>query len=470
MSSMPFLLHRKFYLVIFFLACIPTWFVISLGISTPFDEMAHFDYADKLAHFEVPEVNEQYGQRTLRIVACQINDPGEAWAGVRDCSAKTINPDVAPFQGQSSATSYSPTYYVFVAVNYRLCDITLGEVANVSPLTCMRLANSLLAGLSAVLLVGIAAMLGFPLLASSAAALISVNSPALIQQFATVNSDAGAVFSIIGCLFMAIYLPRKRRSQNKPLFESLSPRDYFFNTTTIMFVLSCSILISMKETSLLILPTASILFTRMIFKNHTTRDSLNLRFFNLNFFYLSNLAVISAVTFCVGLVRWSQPKIRGVGGEDWMVIALKGDGSLTIEALLRPVKDLFSSSSQLVWPRFDDEIAMSLSLFLSSLFVAALFLGSLDLHRQKVRRVELTKILGQSLQAGVLTLPIMVVLLGLLSWKLTGMVISQPRYYLPATSVFTALVLVFLFSLARSRAVIFSFSLFSLLLSVSYFA
>lgn len=470
MSSMPSLVQRKFYLIIFFLACIPTWFAISLGISTPFDEMAHFDYADKLAHFEVPKVNEQYGQRTLRIVACQKDDPGEAWAGIRDCSAKTINPDAAPFQGQSSATSYSPTYYLFIAANYRMCDLTFGKVANVSPLTCMRLANSLFAGLSAVLLVGIGVMLGLPLLASSVAALISINSPALIQQFATVNTDAGAVFSIIGCLFLAVYLPRRRDSRKNPQIEPIRLSEYLFNSSTILFIASCSLLISMKETSLLVLPTASVLFTRMTLKNRTNRDTLNFKFFNLNFFYFFNLVVVSAVTFCVGLVRWSQPKVRGVGGEDWMVIALKGDGSLTLEALLRPVHDLFSSSSQLVWPRFDDEIAMSLSLFLSSLFVASLFLGSLDLRREKARRVELTKIMGQTLQAGVLTLPVMVVLLGLLSWKLTGMVISQPRYYLPATSVFTALVLVFLFSLARSKAVIFSFSLFSLLLSVAYFA
>jgi hypothetical protein len=38
--------------------------------------MAHFDYADKLAHLEIPKVNEQYGQRVLRMIACQEEDPG----------------------------------------------------------------------------------------------------------------------------------------------------------------------------------------------------------------------------------------------------------------------------------------------------------------------------------------------------------------------------------------------------------
>ena len=138
--------------MIFVFACLPTWISISMGIGTPFDEIAHFDYADKLAHLELPKVNELYGQRTLRIIACQKKDPGIAWAGVRTCDATVINAAAAPFNGQSSATSYSPTYYSVIAINYQICINSLGKVISISALTCMRISNSLLAGVSAVLL------------------------------------------------------------------------------------------------------------------------------------------------------------------------------------------------------------------------------------------------------------------------------------------------------------------------------
>src|SRR6476469_6460901 len=76
-----------------------TWavvaFVVTVGIAifgvskapgTPFDEAAHLDYIDKLAHGDMPQVYESYGQTVLGELACD-NPRGEAWAGLEPCGS-----------------------------------------------------------------------------------------------------------------------------------------------------------------------------------------------------------------------------------------------------------------------------------------------------------------------------------------------------------------------------------------------
>jgi hypothetical protein len=460
---------KKWYFIIFLLSCIPTWVSIALGIGTPFDEMAHFDYADKLAHLELPKVNEQYGQRTLRIIACQEDDPGVAWAGVRDCDAPIINSSAAPFNGQSSATSYAPTFYGLTAINYRICDSTLGRAIDLAPLTCMRIANSMFSGATAITLVAIGTLVGFPVVAASAAALIALNSPALIQQFATVNTDAGAAFAIAGSIYAGIWFGKRQRIFVNGYWP-VSLNKNLLNLNVFFYVLVLTFLISIKETSILILPTATLLFYRFgsCTISSDTADNSEPKGLPQQFLLLCSFLVTGVIALSVGFLRWVQPHWRGTGGEDWMSIALRGDGQLTLNAILTPITHFFSSSAQLVWPRLSNSMGYSVSTLLGTVFAATVLLGNLNWQQIRSNNATISKIFGQTLQLGILSVVPMVVLLGLLSWLQAGFVISQPRYYLPTTTAFGAFVLMFLFAFLKDRTVFLVLGVFSLLLMTAF--
>ena len=62
---------------------------------TPFDEAAHLDYVDKLAHGDMPDGVRSLGQTVLGALACD-NPRGEAWAGLEPCGSATLHPGVWP--------------------------------------------------------------------------------------------------------------------------------------------------------------------------------------------------------------------------------------------------------------------------------------------------------------------------------------------------------------------------------------
>lgn len=459
------------YLIIFVLACIPSWISIALDVRTPFDEIAHFDYAEKLANLKIPKVYEQYGQTALKTVACDPDFDGEAWSGVKECDVPYIDPSRAPFFGQSSATSYAPTYYGVIAINYRICTATFGELTHALPITCMQISNSLLAGFSVLLLVATGIMIGLPRLAIASAALIAVNSPAMVQQFATVNSDAGALLAVALCIFLAVWLPlRQSIRQERPRPVSLL-RDRHANKIVLAFIGLCGIAVSMKETSLLIVPTSAILFVALLNKD---RYSENLEPSRKVYFidnYLYPLSISGAVVILVSGFRWAQPHLRGLGGNDWMGKWLREDRQSLSSEILQPISHLLNSGSQTVAEIYSDSVSRNLSIFIGFLFVLALLFGFLEWQKltSDKDRVFTLQVFGTSTQIGVLTVPIMATILGLFSLIQAGFVSSQPRYYLPVTILFAVFGVGIVFSFIRSWIALAVVGIYSILLCISFF-
>jgi hypothetical protein len=333
----------------------------------------------------------------------------------------------------------------------------------------MRLSNSMFAGFSAMLMIGIGSLLGLAFFTSAVAAVMSVNTPALIQQFATVNTDAGSVFAITACIFLALRLPTRTRTSHRRLSSQLIPSKSI-DFSIVVFPILTSFLISIKETALLILPTVCLLFT-FIRENQRTVSKHQQR---THIFKLSRPIILQSVLLficsfgLVGFFRWSQPHLRGVGGEDWQSIAFSGDGSLNLSKLLVPFGELFASSSQLVWAPLADSIGRNISLILSLVFISAITLGFIDPALIQTSKPEQNSIFRRTLQIGISTIPFMAVALGFLSWIQADFVISQPRYYLPISTAICACVLMIIFAVLKPRTVMFIFAFFVTLLTSSF--
>ena len=457
------------YLFMFIAACIPSWVSIGLGVKTPFDEIAHFDYAEKIAKLHMPKVYEQYGQTTLQAVACDPELQSEAWAAISDCNAPYQDPMNAPFFGQSSATSYAPTYYSVIALNYRICSATFGNLIDASPITCMRIANSLLAGISVLLIVAIGMLIGLPRFAVAVAALISVNSPAMVQQFSTVNSDAGALLAVVLCVFFAAWLPTRvsPKKEANPASESfISP---LLQRASLLFIVLSSLSISMKETSLLIAPTASYLFLHLLNKEKESSSHSSKRYSFVT--SLQTLIMSAAIMVIVSGIRWSQPRIRGLGGNDWMGSTLRETRKPFVDEILQPLNHLLISGDQTVAEIYTDSISRNLATLLALIFVSASMLGYVNWKKLHINqnKVLTTQIFGNSFQIGVFSLPIMATLLGAFSLVQAGFVSSQPRYYLPVTILFSCFSLSVVFSATWKWIAPTVLGCFSILLYISFF-
>ncbi len=453
--------------MLFFLACIPGWLTISKGISTPFDELAHFDYADKLAHLEMPKVNEPYGQRTLGMVAC-LPESGEAWAAVGPCGTEFIEPSKAPFDGQSSATPYAPTYYALLVPGYKACT----SLTNIADLQCMQLSNSLLAGLSAVFLYLTLVIVGFRKITAFFAAAISVSSPAMIQQFATVNNDAGAHFGSTLLVLATVKLCQVRsngdnseqKSKCASFMAQLDRSIIFF-----VFILTSALVISIKETIILLLPLVIALLVMTEYRSGSPHNSPKIinavtkRFPQRAREWIVGIFLFIGVLGVSALIRVMQPSLRGVGGINYMNEDLKGDGKFDITVLLTPLNHLFSSGSQIFWPLFSHPLAVTLSDLLSYLFfIGLLAWQAVDYHHRVVcppvfteeRRSPVTtsatkmsstgcgdlqRIFLQALTIGIFLFPVMAVIMGVLSRIQAGYIVSQPRYYMPISLVLGAI-------------------------------
>ena len=415
--------------LVFCLALVPSWLLISHGSSTPFDEAAHFDFVDKLAHGEVPEVNEQYGQRTLWMMAC-LGSESLAWSPIGDCKpVGSYNPDLAPFKGQSSATGYSPTFYTGSAVVYRaLLEIDQRIDLSLNELELARLANSVWGGLAAVMVFITSLRLRISKINAICLALCVSSAPALTLQFANVNSDAGGQFAVVGALMLAFFA-------NENYFKNPGIRKLRISSLIIVFGLLCTI----KETALLALPGALYIALHKISfdfeKNQINRSRP--RLLKMIYVVIGTLGVAAMAL----LFRAIQPLLRGRGGEDWMAIQLPSLMS-DINNLRVLFSDIphqaFTAFSNVPWPELTGVLGSYATLIFSLLpfvFVG----GAIHLSRRNdlVDETTLpisTRTISQAYLINLIALPIGAFCLGLASLIVTGSTVTQPRYYMAATT------------------------------------
>lgn len=421
--------------LVFVLACLPVWVAISKSATTPFDEAAHFDYVWKVSNFEVPKVNEQYSQETLSMVACDM--PGSAaWTPIGVCGLEEYDVNAAPFFGQSSATGYSPVYYVATGILFRGVSLVTSLVGfNWSDLRSMRVANSLWSGTAALLVFFACRRLNLPRILAIASGLVFVSAPATILQFATVNSDAGSQVAVAVVFWIAVFYATRRSIVENRRLE-------IFKSLCLLGVVG--FVCSTKETTLLTLP--GIFYFAFNHKTAMSNASQSASTFVKEI--LRNRYVIGAlasVVVFVGIFRAGQPILRGIGGPDFMAELYPTLASINnVEVVFRRAP-LFALEpfANIAWADIYD-LAGELSTKLVGLlpFVFIVFSSSKNFFGQRnsnqdSREKNMTttnEIAASAYMINLFSLIIGAILLTGLSVVLTGVAITQPRYFMAAAS------------------------------------
>ncbi len=175
---------------------------IQTGTWSEFDEYTHFDYVVKVGQdLSLPPVNDQLGQAALQTAVCE-RAPGFG-RFESACGADVIDPNLTPYGGQSTATSYLPTYYVVTGLGARALE---GLPFGWDWLTAARLMGALYLALAAMLVVGIARRLGASSLVAASAAVAVACMPMVLQQFSTVNNDSLAVVLSLASVYAFLRL------------------------------------------------------------------------------------------------------------------------------------------------------------------------------------------------------------------------------------------------------------------------
>ncbi len=262
-------------------------FGVSMAPGTPFDEAAHLDYVDKLAHGDMPAVYEAYGQTVLGELACD-NPRGEAWAGLEPCGSATYTPGLAPFGGLSTATNYAPTYYALTAVPYRVCE----EVTSMHPRVCGRAANTLWLGAAAAGFFVLMALLGCAPLTSL---LVSVGvsvSPAILLQGITVNPDAAVHAMVAWLAVLAVWLTTRSR---------IAP----WRQVVILGVAG-AVVVTAKETALVGFAVVMLMVGFLLTRAQSRTDQVKR--------WAMVTGAFGAVVALAALSRLAQPVLRGEAG------------------------------------------------------------------------------------------------------------------------------------------------------------
>ncbi|NHC14391.1 hypothetical protein [Motilibacter deserti] len=159
---------------------------LTTGVQSPFDEMAHFDYVAKLAEGDVPQVGEDLGQESLREFACRSEPTTPLGAA---CGATSVDPALAPFEGQSYTTEYFPTFYGVTAVVSK----ALGAVPGVSLLEAARLADLLWLCLGVAAVAALSLRLGARPTGAFAGATLLAAMPLVLLLGTSVTNDSAAI-------------------------------------------------------------------------------------------------------------------------------------------------------------------------------------------------------------------------------------------------------------------------------------
>ena len=423
---------------VFVAACVPVWVTISKGVSTPFDEAAHFDYVDKLAHGELPQVHEKYGERTLDMVLCHSTEAGysldslKAWVGVGACGEGPYLSEMAPFKGQNYVAAYSPAYYMAVAVPYAVI-LGLSKIVGSTPndLIAMRYASSLLAGIAAVLIFIACRKLGLRRFFSATLGLAFVTAPALTIQFATINSDAGAQVAVAGMFLVAVVLfERTRRSG-----WGLTP------WRLLVSGLALGLIASTKETTLIAVPPIVWIICR--------KSSVRINLGSLRFRLIPAWILLGAeVLVLAGLFRLGRPILSGTAGPDYMAEYLRSITTNELRIYVITAQESINAYAQVVWSgligQWSELTTSVVRLLVPAGLVGALLYSSSNERDQRcvggenngesTSEIQRGSVMAQSYTIGIVALPVGAVCLSLLAWVLTGAPGPQPRYYIAASS------------------------------------
>jgi hypothetical protein len=179
--------------IAFVLSCL----FISTGAWSTFDEYTHFDYVVTVGDsLDLPEVNGQLSQTALQVAVCESAPGFGRYAPA--CGADYIDPNLVPYAGQSTATSYLPTYYVVTGLGAKvLTALPFG----LDWLTAARVMGALYLAIAAMLVVGIARRLGASSLVAASAGVVVACMPMVLQQFSTVNNDSLAVVLSLAAVY-----------------------------------------------------------------------------------------------------------------------------------------------------------------------------------------------------------------------------------------------------------------------------
>lgn len=407
------------------LSMVPSWSLIAQRSATPFDEAAHFDFVDKIAFGRIPEVNEAYGQKTLWLQAC-LARPSAAWAPIGECRDQTLfDPNLAPFNGQSSATGYSPTFYLVSAVIYRVFfEIDDFLKTPLNTLDIARLANSMWGFVTAFMVYTVSRRLRMKVTLSIALTTTVTSAPAMALQLANVNSDAGGLFAVTASLAFAVFA-----------IERFQDRVWTRRRASWMLIGVVSLLCTIKETVLISVPgiVALVLVVTHFDRGvHVVGRGTLVRGLSA-FAAISISIVVSSIGF-----RVVQPLLRGRAGEDWMSILLP-----TIMLIDNPYviaiqipKEAFSAFSNVTWPTLTD-VSGQLSTMFIGLLPFVFLVGAVGVWKRR-RFDDSDPGLHQAFAIGYtvnfVALPLGAIGMGVASMIFTDIAISQPRYYMAASS------------------------------------
>ena len=278
--------------------------------STPFDELAHFDYVDRMSHLDPPKVFDRYSQTTLKVAACSQIKESPAWAGLDKCGSVYYEPTKAPWGGLSSATGFLPTYYFITALPYRGCTSFFSPKGG--ELTCMRAANSLWLTASSVIF--FLALISSRLRTSIAIcfSIAPMFIPALLLQGITVNNDAASLFFSI----LLIYWSWNFNLQKKTVQQQKVGPFIFFIIGAVSF--------SIKSTVLPALIISSFILTGKLRFNLLKKPNIP----------EAGYLIAAGASILVNLLLLKlQPVLRGVGGINDMEPVLQTNFNQSIQAI-----------------------------------------------------------------------------------------------------------------------------------------
>lgn len=171
-----------------------------------FDEYTHFDYVAKVGQqLTFPPVNDSLGDEALRTAICE-SAPG--FESLRElCDADRLPPEIAPYAGASTSTSYLPIYYTVTGIGARILVAAPGDL---EWLQASRIVGSVFLGILAMLILGIARRLGAGSWLAAAGALLVASMPMVLLQFSTVNNDSLATLLSTAAIYAFLALRNRR--------------------------------------------------------------------------------------------------------------------------------------------------------------------------------------------------------------------------------------------------------------------
>ena len=171
----------------------------------PIDELQHIDYADKLAHFQLPRFAETVGQRPLAETACRGLDSRFRIAA--RCGQSSYSPKVFQEGGQGYEALQPPLYYALVGLPSRVMAALPGG----SAVGVARLLGAVWLGAALCLMLSVATRLGAAPWSTVAVLVALASTVQVLFLHSTVTNDATVLFSGALCLWAVVHHRPDRR-------------------------------------------------------------------------------------------------------------------------------------------------------------------------------------------------------------------------------------------------------------------